>query len=428
CRAWAVYFSPYRAVETAAAPHITSDRAFPWLGHPANGCLLFSLVATAALNATSIWGVRRWNSGVDARTGRDAEDDRESIWSAPRERELQESELESKPELEATPAAELASSENGKDASEKRRDAASSAGEFKKHRRVWDNPVLWRELRTWAHGRRIMVIRLAYLLLAGGCGAALYHFAHAGSGLDGERAAAVLSPLIVLGLVLVNAQSVTSFCAERDGRTLDLLLASDLTPRQMIFGKLGGVLYNTKEIIAAPAVLCAGLLFIRDEFARPLLDPATLTMLLIGLGVMVCFAGVLGIHAGCIYPSSRTAIVVSLGTVIFLFVGIFTCMRMISTFSGAFELQLTPFTVFMLGGGIGLSLALGGRNPSRAILLVSFSCPVLTFYAITSFLIGQTVNVFVVTCFTYGFAVAAMLVPALSEFDVAMGKTVGDEG
>ena len=32
-------------------------------------------------------------------------------------------------------------------------------------RRVWDNPVIWREIRTWAYGRRILVVRLAYLAL-----------------------------------------------------------------------------------------------------------------------------------------------------------------------------------------------------------------------------------------------------------------------
>ena len=32
-----------------------------------------------------------------------------------------------------------------------------------KSREVWDNPVLWREVCTWAYGRKVAVIRLAYL-------------------------------------------------------------------------------------------------------------------------------------------------------------------------------------------------------------------------------------------------------------------------
>ena len=30
-------------------------------------------------------------------------------------------------------------------------------------RRVWDNPVLWREICTWAYGRKIVIVRLVYL-------------------------------------------------------------------------------------------------------------------------------------------------------------------------------------------------------------------------------------------------------------------------
>ena len=53
--------------------------------------------------------------------------------------------------------------------------------------------------------------------------------------------------------------------------------------------------------------------------------------------------------------------------------------------------------------------------------------PIATFWAITSFLLQYTLSVFLVTVFTYGFATAAMLVPALSEFDPAKGRTSGGE-
>jgi hypothetical protein len=73
----------------------------------------------------------------------------------------------------------------------------------------------------------------------------------------------------------------------------------------------------------------------------------------------------------------------------------------------------------MVGGGVGLYVALGARNPSTAIGVASFLCPFATFYAITSLLLGATLGVALVTAAAYGFATAAMLVPALSEFDVA---------
>ena len=62
-------------------------------------------------------------------------------------------------------------------------------------RQVWDNPVIWREIATWAYGRKILVIRLAYLVLfalaAGSLvvGGLARRAAHAVRGADGPGAA-----------------------------------------------------------------------------------------------------------------------------------------------------------------------------------------------------------------------------------------------
>ena len=139
--------------------------------------------------------------------------------------------------------------------------------------------------------------------------------------------------------------------------------------------------------------------------------------------MLYVFVAVLGIHAGMNYDNSRTAIATSLGTVFFLFLGVATCMRMMMAFSGSFQAQLQPFLVFMIGGGVGLYVALGARNPSTAIGVASFLCPFATFYAITSFFLDYTLGVFLVTAAAYGFTTAAMLIPAIYEFDVATGRT-----
>jgi hypothetical protein len=147
-----------------------------------------------------------------------------------------------------------------------------------------------------------------------------------------------------------------------------------------------------------------------------------------GLAVLYVFVAVLGIHAGMTYENSRSAVATSLGTLFFLLLGVAACMRIMVAFSGSFNAQLQPFLAFMVGGGLGLYLALGAKNPSAAIGLASFACPFATFYAITSFLLGYTLNVFLVTAATYGFATAAMLIPAVYEFDVATGRTTAEEG
>jgi hypothetical protein len=96
-------------------------------------------------------------------------------------------------------------------------------------------------------------------------------------------------------------------------------------------------------------------------------------------------------------------------------------------FSGSFQAQIQPFAAFMLGGGLALYLALGARNPSAAIGVASFVCPFATFYAITSYFLEYTLGVLLVVAAAYGFTTAAMLVPAIAEFDVATGRTTVEE-
>jgi hypothetical protein len=230
-----------------------------------------------------------------------------------------------------------------------------------------------------------------------------------------------LAPLLLLSLVLVNAQAVTSLTSERDVRALDLLLVTDLTAKEIVYGKLGGVLFNTKEMVALPMLLCVGL------WLGGTLSLENLAYLIGGLAVLYLFVAVLGVHAGMIYANSGVAVATSLGTVFFLFVGVAVCMRIMMAFNGSFQAQFLPFFAFMVLGGVGLYIVLGARNPSPAIGLASFLCPLATFYAITSFLLGATLGVFLVTTIVYGFMTAAMLVPAIYEFDVATGRTTLDD-
>jgi len=49
--------------------------------------------------------------------------------------------------------------------------------------------------------------------------------------------------------------------------------------------------------------------------------------------------------------------------------------------------------------------------------------PFATFHAITSFFIQHTMTSFIVISLVYGFTTLAMLMPAIGEFDIAMGRT-----
>jgi ABC-type transport system involved in multi-copper enzyme maturation permease subunit len=398
--AWAAAISPWRAT-------LSTTRSFAALGEGTESMLglrsaadLFLVGAvglTLIINGLTIALVRVWNPSREARLPAVEDDD------ATR----QPAGAEHRWRLSRADGVET---------------AVAAPHRRPRTRRVWDNPILWREVRTWAYGRKMLLIRLAYLVIFGASAVALHWTLGARQGATMSTVALPLVPLCVLSLVLINVQSVTSLTAERDVRALDLLLVTDLTPREFIFGKLAGALYNTKEMLILPALLCVYLAVMRQVTVE------NLVYLIGGWLVMVAFVSMLGVHCGMNYSNSRLAIAVSVGTVFFLFVGVATCMRIMVAFSGSFQFQLQPFLAFMVGGGVGLLVALGWRNTSTAIWIAAFACPFATFYALTSFLLHYTLAVFLVIAATYGFTTAAMLIPALFEFDVATGRTTADEG
>ena len=377
---WAVAVSPLRATLSAMSPFPPDASAMPWSRGPVNMFLIVSISATLLINLWAILRVRVWNPTQAVVVRQDPAD--------------------------------------GADQAE----ASSLASKEKQSRAVWDNPILWREIRTWAYGKKIIVVRIAYLLIFSLCAMAL--FSALGEQSFAARSGSVISSLamplvalIVLGLILVNALAVTSLTNERDLRALDLLLVTDLTPKEIIYGKLGGIFYNSKEIVILPLLLC-GVLWYTNHLSGENLVFVTIATL-----VMTTFVAVLGVHTGMTYFESRVAVAVSLSTVLFLLLGIAVCMRIMVAFGGSFTKQLFAFSSFMVGGGAGMTLAIGHRNPSNAIFTSSMFTPVATFYVITSFLQGDYTAAFLGVLLTYGFATATMLVPAVDEFDVATGRT-----
>lgn len=287
-------------------------------------------------------------------------------------------------------------------------------------REVWANPVLWREICTRAHGRAMVVVRAAWLLIFAAAVAGVATEARAAVP-DRFAVAAAVVPMVLASLLAIAALAVTSVTSERDRGTFDLLLVSDLEPGEFVWGKLLGVLGSAAELVVLPQALCLGLV------------PAGITTwehaayLCLGLAVLTCFVAVLGVYAGLSHPTSRPAIAVALGIVAFLFVGVATTMRIMVAFGGSFELQLAPFLAAIVGGAVGLYAALSARNPSPAVGWASALLPALTFVAITGFLQGSSLQVLLVVLAAYGFGTAALLVPSVAAFDLLTGRTSGGE-
>jgi hypothetical protein len=103
--------------------------------------------------------------------------------------------------------------------------------------------------------------------------------------------------------------------------------------------------------------------------------------------------------------------------------------------NGRFEYQWFSFVFFLAAGIGGLWWVLSADRPSPALTLASWLCPVAVFYTVTNILVGKPgteesadpLLPFLVVAGAFGFTVAAMLVPLLSEFDVALGRTTAGQ-
>jgi hypothetical protein len=169
-----------------------------------------------------------------------------------------------------------------------------------------------------------------------------------------------------------------------------------------------------------------------QEQMRGALNASALVCVL-GCGVVLqVFAMVLGIHVALRTPNSRLAVINTLSTIFFLSVGTGVCIFLI-LINRRFEYQWGSFVFFLVAGVGGLWWVLNGDRPSTALTWASWFCPLAVLYTVMNILVARPGSQesadplipFVVIVGAFGFAVTAMLVPLVSEFDVALGRTSG---
>jgi len=373
---------------------------------PSYGFALTMLLWCVLLNALGIWKLRKWNPSGEPIMQRE--------WAA------------------ADPEANL----NAEELKAFRAQAHAAPGAV---REVGANPILWRETRTLAYGRRPLLVKIAFAFFL----AIILYSAFAklsGGAVPGFAAAYGLVPLTIVSLLLVAAQAASSITSERDGGTLDVLLVTDVSPREFIFGKILGAIVNTKEYMLPPLLLAvyygiAGYLARTTPEATGMerFGANLLTMLtLIGsLLLMFAFVLALGIHVSLRVVNSRVALANVLGTVFFLCVGTLLAIYIIVINGGNFANQWLSFISFLVLGIGGLWWVLTGSRPSPALSLAAMLCPLAMFYVVTNVLIakpGTTESAdplvpFLALAGTFGFAVYAILLPLVTEFDVQLGRT-----
>ena len=378
---WCDCLSPYRAIASVIGSESSLTETVPWFGRASWAYLAASVAFAAAYITVAIVKLRVWN---------------------PRGEPIQQPD-----------SVEGAETPEG---------AGAKKRSISKVRTVGANPILWREIATRAYGTRPILIKTGYFLIFGVAAAALFWDPPASSDPSTHLLVARWIGLLeIISLLLINAQAVSAVTSERDLNSIDLLLATDVTPKEFIYGKLFGIAHNAREMILAPLALLLICGF------QGLISPLGAVYSALTFCVFVVFVSVLGIHAALRHGSTQKALANSLGTVFLLFVGILICLFLI-LWSGRFEAQWSSFILFIVIGSIGLWVSLSANAPSNAIGLTAAIAPFATFYCVIAFRVGDRTAPFLVGSGTYLFAVMALLVPLVSEFDIATGRTTAEEG
>ncbi|MBI2824218.1 MAG: ABC transporter permease subunit [Planctomycetia bacterium] len=132
----------------------------------------------------------------------------------------------------------------------RRRDAA---------RRVWDNPVAWREVKTIAVHRRMRWARIFALVMLVLFSAPVWvvylaDLLERGRPLPSDIHATtfVVVGTSILTWLLMTLQGSMSFAYERDRSTLDALLTTPLSGAQIVLGKLAGIARSSAFALAFP--------------------------------------------------------------------------------------------------------------------------------------------------------------------------------
>ncbi len=397
------WLDPFVVMQSVLSPPASGWSGIP----PAYGFTFVMLLWCLLLNGLGIWKLRKWNPSGEPIMQREKQ--------------------------AADPEAGL----NSEELSTFRAKAHAAPGAV---REVGDNPILWREIKTLAYGRRPLLVKLAYGLVL----ALIVYFAYSELRQPGARAAYAaaygLVPVTVLSMLLIAAQAVTSITSERDGGALDILLVTDVSPYEFVFGKILGVVYNTWQFIVPPILMAAfyafeGVLTKTPDTlsigARFATNFAPMLTVIGAILLLFSFALVLGLHVALRLTNSRMAIINTLGTVFFLSVGTLICIYLILINGGSFANQWLSFISFLVLGIGGLLWVLSADRPSSAVTIGSTLCPLAMFYCVTNILIAKPgtnesadpLVPFVSLTVAFGFTIAAMLVPLLSEFDVALGRT-----
>lgn len=149
------------------------------------------------------------------------------------------------------------------------------------------SPLLWREQRfstTRGMARKVWIVYVVLSML----------FVAVSVLVNGDFETKALGGglMVAVGLLFVSTSAATRFAEERAHGSLDVLLTTPLTTREIVVGKAWGAYRDVPALAVLAGVLCLGMRLWRDHPVPAVVSSALLAALVLAYGAVVTSVGV----------------------------------------------------------------------------------------------------------------------------------------
>ncbi|GMU21758.1 MAG: hypothetical protein AMXMBFR13_18470 [Phycisphaerae bacterium] len=216
----------------------------------------------------------------------------------------------------------------------KRKGLSAEGERTRRARRVWSNPVAWREATTRANAATSNSVRYGYIVGAVVAAVAYLFFLGEGAftGINEARMWLTWIVLMEFGTVLLMAANTaaTAITREREAGTMELLLSTPLTSKYIVWGKLRGLVSFALPLMTLPAITVLAVavfqLFAGEKFpGAPVVSWLSVFLLPLLLAVYSAFACMMGLHMSLKSRRSVQAVMASIGILVVVAFGLGLC-------------------------------------------------------------------------------------------------------
>ena len=230
-----------------------------------------------------------------------------------------------------------------------RRTTTANGERRQRARRVWSNPVAWREAVTRGTAASSNLVRYSYIV-GGAVAALLLLISYKTQALTASEThdwllGIVLIEFISVLLMAANA-AATAIARERESNTIELLLTTPLTSRYIIWGKLRGLVSFTIPLLAVPVitVLLFAITDLLDPPKEPVAHIASALLLPPLLLVYSAVACILGLHMSLKNKGTIQALLATIAILVVAGMGLGLCAYGVVDNAGPLGPLMVPLT------------------------------------------------------------------------------------